>query len=363
MPASEARIRANRENAKRSTGPKTPEGKARVRCNALKHGLTGQGVALPTEDQAEITRSFTAMQRELRPSNEVAEKLVRRVAFLFVRVERCEKHETSETSKRVRHAVAEFDDQRLAAVEALAAKIEREPATTSRRLQATPEGIDWLLGQWAILRADLHRDEIRDCWTHNHRARFEMLLGENPVLWKIGRIFALSEGVTGFFLNMDRADGEGLEGPARAEWARTELTRMMDEEVARLKEARASLDPGAIARDRAEAVDRALFDPSPEMILARKYEAAAEQGLYRALKELRQVEAEAAEGRESDVTVEEDETCDPMALNLKENEEEAIEDEPEPTPALPRVPPTIFPPIERATEGPNSVETAGLGVV
>ncbi len=36
---SEARLRANRENAKKSTGPKTSRGKAYSRRNALKHGL------------------------------------------------------------------------------------------------------------------------------------------------------------------------------------------------------------------------------------------------------------------------------------------------------------------------------------
>jgi hypothetical protein len=43
-------------------------------------------------------------------------------------------------------------------------------------------------------------------------------------------------------------------------------------------------------RLRAEAGRRATFDPSPEACLARKYEAAAERGFFRALKELRQVE-------------------------------------------------------------------------
>jgi hypothetical protein len=38
--ASERQIEANRKNAKRSTGPKTPQGKAKSRRNALFHGLS-----------------------------------------------------------------------------------------------------------------------------------------------------------------------------------------------------------------------------------------------------------------------------------------------------------------------------------
>ena len=47
------------------------------------------------------------------------------------------------------------------------------------------------------------------------------------------------------------------------------------------------------ARLRAEAGRRAMFDPSKEATLARKYEAAAERGFFRALKELRQIEKQA----------------------------------------------------------------------
>ena len=43
---------------------------------------------------------------------------------------------------------------------------------------------------------------------------------------------------------------------------------------------------------RAEAADLALFDPSPEAERARKYEAAARRGFYKAIHEFRQVEAE-----------------------------------------------------------------------
>ena len=41
---SERKLATNRENAKRSTGPRTLEGKARSRFNALKHGLLAKQV-------------------------------------------------------------------------------------------------------------------------------------------------------------------------------------------------------------------------------------------------------------------------------------------------------------------------------
>ena len=45
-PISEKKLRANRANAARSTGPKTLAGKATVRRNALKHGLCSQTLEL-----------------------------------------------------------------------------------------------------------------------------------------------------------------------------------------------------------------------------------------------------------------------------------------------------------------------------
>ncbi|MDR3621366.1 MAG: hypothetical protein P4L85_18590, partial [Paludisphaera borealis] len=54
--ATDAQLQANRANAKKSCGPKSDDGKARSRLNALKHGLCAKTVnlVLPHEDPAEL---------------------------------------------------------------------------------------------------------------------------------------------------------------------------------------------------------------------------------------------------------------------------------------------------------------------
>ena len=50
MSISDAQLHANRANAQHSTGPTSESGKAKASMNALKTGLTGQTVLLPTEE-------------------------------------------------------------------------------------------------------------------------------------------------------------------------------------------------------------------------------------------------------------------------------------------------------------------------
>ena len=109
MPASEAQIRANRANSALSTGPKTPLGKETSRANALKHGLTGAGVALTNEDAAEVERMYSAFEADFRPSDEMGRLLIRRMATCGVRMERAVLQETAALSERVLAAEAEAE--------------------------------------------------------------------------------------------------------------------------------------------------------------------------------------------------------------------------------------------------------------
>jgi hypothetical protein len=314
MPSSPERIASNRRNSSYSCGPKSIEGKIRSSKNAFKHGLTGEGVALPTEDTVEIERRFGTLVDELKPSTEAGRILLHRFSFLSVRLDRCERHETTVLSKRVRDAIDEFDDQRMADIELHASRISSDPMTSSRRLQTTPEGIDWLVAYWLELRGDLMVED-RVVWTWNHWDRAESLMGNPEGNLRVSRTRALTEAVSGFFLNLGPEDGAGLDDAARTLWAKGEIASSIDAEVARLQEVRISLDPDSIERDRLEAPDRALFDPSREMILARKYEGATDRAMYKALKEFKEVEDAAKKLRESDATSLKETTCEPLALN------------------------------------------------
>jgi hypothetical protein len=74
--ASDKQIRANRRNAQKSTGPKTPEGKDAVRLNATKHGLRSQEVLLPEEDGEALKELDENLRAELQPVGELENLLV-----------------------------------------------------------------------------------------------------------------------------------------------------------------------------------------------------------------------------------------------------------------------------------------------
>ena len=64
---SEAQLEANRQNAQKSTGPRTEEGKKRCRINATRHGLTGQFHAFSHEDKRAFDEHCTNLLADYKP--------------------------------------------------------------------------------------------------------------------------------------------------------------------------------------------------------------------------------------------------------------------------------------------------------
>jgi len=77
--ATEAQTNANRENAKKSTGPRTAEGKARSSRNSLVHGMTSGKFLPPDADPNEFFQLLDAFRDRFQPFDEVEDALVERL--------------------------------------------------------------------------------------------------------------------------------------------------------------------------------------------------------------------------------------------------------------------------------------------
>jgi hypothetical protein len=88
MPTSPARLAANRANALRSTGPRTPIGKAASSRNATQHGLLARGPLLPDEDPAEYEALGDRLLEHLEPAAGTEALLVDDILGLVWRLRR-----------------------------------------------------------------------------------------------------------------------------------------------------------------------------------------------------------------------------------------------------------------------------------
>ncbi len=84
---SEKQLIANRENAKLG-GVKTEAGKAIVKYNAIKHGLTAKEVVVRSEDPEGYTQLLDNLNTECAPQGEIETQLVCRIAFCIWRLKR-----------------------------------------------------------------------------------------------------------------------------------------------------------------------------------------------------------------------------------------------------------------------------------
>jgi len=86
--ATEAQIAAHRLNARKSTGPRTPEGKAVVSQNAVQHGLLAREGVLRGEDGEEWERHREMLLEELQPAGALEAILATRIVDLTWRLHR-----------------------------------------------------------------------------------------------------------------------------------------------------------------------------------------------------------------------------------------------------------------------------------
>ena len=99
--ASDKQIQANRLNAKKSTGPQSPEGKKRVAQNRIKHGLAGEHVVLASEDPSAFDNLLATLNENWDPHSETEAFLVETLAFNQWRLLRIGRMEHASLSRKL----------------------------------------------------------------------------------------------------------------------------------------------------------------------------------------------------------------------------------------------------------------------
>ena len=176
---SSRKVRANRKNAGRSTGPRTPNGRARASLNSLRHGILSERALLPGEDADALIELKTRLHAEFAPQGVMEEFLVHRLESSIWRI------------RRVRRAEAEmFSWHRNCSVENNAQEEIRSLDGSRRPLLSA------LGGEKAVSDSRVHREASR----REEEARTVRLSGE----YAIGMAFIREASGDNAFLKLAR---------------------------------------------------------------------------------------------------------------------------------------------------------------
>lgn len=291
---SDAKLAANRENAKKSTGPRTEAGKQRSRQNSVKHGLTA-GVLIAEELKELAEERVKNWTKSMRPQTAPEAWLVERAAIDAARVDAASRCERAKTEARLRYDILYSKSEGISESGAMkqgAALMHSHPSEVPDHLihlRAKRSGCEWLLRRWADLK---RRHQAQGCWHQYEFFEAQRLTGMNyfdevvtPVCARVAVEFMLSspDGLesnqeVARALNRARWSIEAMSGPgfppgtpetiARANQRLADFTDAQIEELEERLESLLEVED----LDDSLAAERMLVDLSPEGKLLHRYE-------------------------------------------------------------------------------------------
>ncbi len=147
----EERAAINRENAQKSTGPKTEEGKNKSRRNSMIHGLTATVLTLVSEDPEVIDAEATGWFEAMEPEGLEEETLVGMVAHDAIKLKHAALAETAILNDQISSAISNWDKARENAFLKAKEGFRKNPAKALVELKRNGLGLAWLIDQWKIL--------------------------------------------------------------------------------------------------------------------------------------------------------------------------------------------------------------------
>jgi len=270
---------ANRRNARRSTGPRTPAGKAVSRQNAMKHGLLAKDLVVASEDfRGESSRDFRRLRRDFHqawnPADRVEAELVDQMVVARWRGQRVRRVETAEATLNV---MRKEQGQRLS--------VGRDPSQLARQL-APQKFLLWLSnttdGLW------LTRSELQDC---RERVEAAGALAEETLAALRRELHAAHPVVRklqGLFDARQQAPS-GSERESRRAEHRAAVLALLDTELESL-ERRVHAGISRDVREEHQELTAALLPHRERLDLLMRYEAACERQFYQAMHQLERLQ-------------------------------------------------------------------------
>jgi hypothetical protein len=299
---SDAKRRANQENARKSTGPKTEQGKAKARRNALKHGMTSDNEHLFSSDAQLYKNRLESWIKTAKPANDMELYQIESAVRATVNLDRCARNETAKRNRRERSAAGRWAGVQTKKINRAIAHWSTQPAACVAQLRTFTRGCEWLLNHWEGLAEVLEKNE---CWTGEELKLAMRLLGKCPEMFHDGdrEVAAFRTLVVGTLPEMepdemDRflgIDTSQLEPEARKalfvaklpshEDALEGLWATLNAELERLEAIREKLWDRTDGPAFSEKMDLVAFDDSKNGVLRRRYESANHLDLHRCLKQ------------------------------------------------------------------------------
>jgi len=302
--ATVAQIEANRQNAQKSTGPRTDEGKIAASANALTHGFTAAKFAvLPSEDPGAYEAERQAWRSRC-GDDPFQIALADRGCFAARQLRRLERAADACIATQVRSAADRFDIDQARMAHDLGARLFVEgiatddPTAIVAELEYFAAGVDWMIARWNELAAQL---ELQKTWKLESRVHAVQLMGKRPEhllqdMEMLGLMCACAATQPERATLLDPSyQNKIAQGPRSMHFYRmflvaesnfktpeAGLAALNDLVQAQLDHLYALKNDGLDARaaaDRADAPLRALFESNPEAEKMRRYEVHLERTL------------------------------------------------------------------------------------
>jgi hypothetical protein len=270
----DAKRKANRRNALRSTGPRTPEGKAVSRMNAVRHGLLARLPVIPgLESQKDWEAHLAQVFDDLCPVGYIEETFTERIALLLWKLGRAARYEREVSAIRIelanKNAADELSDVKYRpGFSVTSAEDRRHARSFLRRFpkmrDAAPVDSDDVvcLVKEAETAADVHLDATEMDKVHSRR--------EN---WTAAELRAI----------LDRIAKDG--GMTRDDLLE-EISNWVEGRIDERLDAEAEAEGKASRRCR-----KSLLPPDEHLDKTVRYEGHMERSLYKALHELLRLQA------------------------------------------------------------------------